>query len=317
MTELVGKRIWVAGHRGLVGAALCRRLAIEDCTLLTAAREELDLTRQADVEAWMEAQRPELIFIAAARVGGIQANLDAPGAALYENLAIASNILHSAYRRGVEKALFIASAAVYPLNAPQPYSVASLLQGPPDPTHDGYATAKLAGIALCRTYRQQYGCDFISALPTNLYGPDTMEDARHAHVVPSLLRRFHEARETGAEAITLWGTGKPLRDFLHADDLADALVFLMRHHSDATPVNLGAGEEISIRELARVIAEVTNCRARLVFDETKPDGAARRLMDLTPLREMGWNGARPLREGLTHTYTDWLQRLTSKEYQNA
>lgn len=306
MGDLQGQRVWVAGHRGMVGAALCRRLQSEGCTLLTAGRETLDLTRQAEVEAWVAEARPDLVFIAAARVGGIQANLDAPAAFLYENLMIAANILHAAHRQNVRKAVYIASSAVYPAEAPQPFSPASLMTGPFDPSHYGYAMAKMSGIGLCQTYRQQYGADFIAVLPTNLYGPGDRYDPRTSHVLPALLRRFHEAREAQAPEIVLWGSGRPLRDFLHADDLADALVFLAKTYSAPAPINVGSGAEVSIRALAGIIAATVDCPAEIVFDPTKPDGMPRKAMDCAPLHALGWNGARPLEEGIAQTYRDWL-----------
>ena len=306
----IPQKIWVAGHRGLVGSALMRRL--EGCggTLLTVDRDNLDLTRQAEVEEWLAAHRPDQIYMAAARVGGIQAHLDQPAEMLRDNLAIAGNVIHAAHRVGVPRLLYIASAAVYPLEAPQPYRVEDLWAGPVDPSHIGYATAKRAGIALCQTYRSQFGRDYISVLPTNLYGTAIGASPRHAHVVPAMLRRFGAAKRSGAAEITLWGTGTPLRDFLHADDLADALVFLMARHSGAAPVNIGSGQEVSIRALAETIAEVVGYDGALHFDTDRPDGASRRLMDLSALHGLGWSGARPLRAGLEEAWSHLQHEVT-------
>lgn len=317
MGDLAGKRVWVAGHRGMVGSALVRRLADEGCTLLTVGRAALDLTRQSEVEAWMAEHRPQVVFIAAARVGGIMANTDHPAEFLHQNLMIAANIIHAAHLTGVEKLLFIASSAVYPADAPQPFEVGSLMTGPFDPSHAGYSMAKMAGISMCQLYRRQYGCDFFAVLPTNLYGPGDNYDPHGSHVLPALLRKFHEAKMAGVEEITLWGTGTALRDFLHADDLADALVFLMRHYSGEAPVNIGSGSEVSIRTLAETIAEVVGYEAELVFDTTKPDGTARKLMDSSPLQDMGWNTLRSLRTGIAQTYDHWKMFLKEKEASDA
>jgi GDP-L-fucose synthase len=254
--DLSEKRIWVAGHRGMVGAAVARRLAAEPCTVLTAGREAVDLTDQRAVQAWMDAQRPDAVILCAARVGGIQANATRPVDFLYDNLMIEANVIHAAHRAGVEKLLFLGSSCIYPKFADQPITEEALLTGPLEPTNEWYAVAKIAGIKLCQAYRQQYGADFISAQPTNLYGPGDNYDLQTSHVLPALLRKFHEAREAGRPEVVLWGSGTPLREFLHVDDLADALVFLLTRYSGPVPLNVGSGVEVSIRALAETIAEV-------------------------------------------------------------
>lgn len=308
---LLGKRIWVAGDTGMVGSAIVRRLQKEKCDILTVGHADLDLTRQADVETWMAEHQPDLIFIAAARVGGILANSDYAAEFLHQNVMIAANIIHSAHLCDVEKLLFIASSAVYPADAPQPFRTNSLLTGPPDPSHIGYSMAKLTGITMCQTYRQQYGDDFITVLPTNLYGPGDSYDPEFCHVLPALMRKFHAAKGNGDETVTLWGTGTPLRDFLHCDDLAEALVLLMRGYSDEEPVNAGSGTEVTIRDLAKIIADVVGIAGQVVFDSTKPDGMPSKLMDSTVLLDLGWTGARSLRDGIEHTYRHWLAETSA------
>jgi GDP-L-fucose synthase len=303
---LEGARVWVAGHRGMVGAAVVRRLASEPCTVITAGRETVDLTDQRAVADWMAATRPDAVVLAAARVGGILANDTRPAEFLRDNLAIQTNVIHSARECGVRKLLFLGSSCIYPRLAPQPIREEALLTGPLEPTNEWYAIAKIAGIKMCQAYRRQYGCDFISAQPTNLYGPGDNYDPAGSHVLPALLRRFHAARVAGARRVTLWGTGTPLREFLHADDLADALVFLLRHYSGPLPLNIGSGVEITIRGLAETIARVVGVEAELDFDTTKPDGTPRKLMDSSRLHAMGWNRARPLEDGIRDTYAGAL-----------
>ncbi len=304
---LEGRRVWVAGHRGMVGGALLRRLLSEDCEVLTVGREQLDLTDQRAVRVWMGRERPHAVILAAAKVGGIQANDSFPADFLYENLAIEANVIHAAHEAGVAKLLFLGSTCIYPRLAPQPINEDSLLTGPLEPTNEWYAIAKIAGIKLCQAYRKQHGSDFISAQPTNLYGPGDSFDLRTSHVVPALLRKFHEAKVARAPSVTLWGTGRPLREFLHVDDLADALVFLLRRYSGPTPINVGSGEEVSIRELAETIARVVGYDAKLEFDATKPDGTPRKLTDCARLKALGWDGARPLEEGLADAYEWFLE----------
>ncbi|MFP3385955.1 GDP-L-fucose synthase family protein [Tritonibacter sp. SIMBA_163] len=308
--DLTGKRIYVAGHRGMVGAAVVRRLARESCEVITAGREVLDLTRQQAVMDWMLENRPDAIVMAAARVGGIKANSDYPVEFLLHNLQIETNLAEAAHAADVERVLFLGSSCIYPKFAPQPIPEESLLAGPLESSNEWYAIAKIAGIKLMQAYRRQYGRDWISAMPTNLYGPGDNYDLETSHVLPALLRKFHEARARGAAEVTLWGSGTPLREFLHCDDLADALVFLLRHYSGAEHINVGSGQEVSIRTLAETIAEVVGYQAELVFDTSKPDGTPRKLMDSSQLTAMGWSGARTLRAGIADTYASppWRER---------
>jgi GDP-L-fucose synthase len=310
--ELTGKRIWVAGHRGMVGGAVVRRLEQENCEIVTAGREVVDLTNQAQVNAWMAKGKPDAIIMAAAKVGGILANDTRPVDFLLQNLQIETNIVEAAHGNGVERLLFLGSSCIYPKLAPQPIPEDSLLTGPLEPTNEWYAIAKIAGIKLCQAYRKQYGRDWISAMPTNLYGPGDNYDLQSSHVLPALLRKFHEAKQSGAKEVVLWGTGTPLREFLHCDDLADALVFLLKEYSGYEHVNVGSGAEVTIRELAETIARVVDYRADLVFDNSRPDGTPRKLMDSSRLHEMGWNNARSLEEGIAQTYQDWLS-VTQEE----
>ncbi|MFT6509733.1 MAG: GDP-L-fucose synthase [Parvibaculaceae bacterium] len=304
--DLTGKRIWVAGHRGMVGSAVVRRLASENCEVLTASRQELDLTNQAAVNAWMEKTRPDAIVLAAAKVGGIHANNSMPAEFLYENLVLQTNVIHAAYKCGVEKLLFLGSSCIYPKEAPQPIKEEYLLTGPLEPTNEWYAIAKISGIKMCQAYRKQYGVDFISAQPTNLYGPGDNYDLETSHVLPALLRKFHEAKEVGASSVTLWGSGRPLREFLYVDDLAEALTFLMKNYSDNSPVNVGSGTEVTIRVLAEIIAKVVGYRAELIFDPEKPDGTPRKIMSSDFLNTLGWRSRTQLEEGIEKTYKAWL-----------
>lgn len=300
--NLDGKRIWVAGHRGMVGSAVVRRLASENCEILTVGRDAVDLTSQTQVEEWMAEEKPDAIVMAAAKVGGILANDTYPVDFLIQNLQIQTNICKAAHTTNVERFLFLGSSCIYPKHAPQPMPENSLLTGPLEPTNEWYAVAKIAGIKMIQAYRKQFGRDWISAMPTNLYGPGDNYDLGSSHVLPALLRKFHEAKLTGQAEVTIWGSGSPLREFLHADDLADALVFILREYSASEHINVGSGVEISIRELAETIATVVGYDAKLVFDQTKPDGTPRKLMDSSRLHELGWNNARTLEEGILHTY---------------
>lgn len=304
--DLVGKRIWVAGHRGMVGGAVARRLATEGCEVIEAGREVVDLVDQAQVRAWMAANRPDAIVLAAAKVGGIKANNDFPVDFLYQNLMIEANILQAAHEADVARVLFLGSSCIYPKLAPQPIPEDALLTGPLEPTNEWYAIAKIAGIKLTQAYRTQYGRDWISAMPTNLYGPGDNYDLNSSHVLPALLRKFHEAKVSGAKEVVVWGSGTPLREFLHCDDLADALVFLLKDYSGYEHVNVGSGVEVTIRELAETIAEVVGYEAELTFDATKPDGTPRKLMDSSMLHRMGWNRARALKEGIVDAYRHFL-----------
>ncbi|MEM7634707.1 MAG: GDP-L-fucose synthase [Pseudomonadota bacterium] len=303
--SLKGKSVWVAGHRGMVGSALVRRLQSEECSVLTASREDADLVRQEEVEKWMTANRPQVVFLAAAKVGGIQANNSYPAQFLYENLMIEANIIHAAFRTGVEKLVFLGSTCIYPKLAPQPIPEEALMTGPLEPTNEWYAIAKIAGIKLCQAYRRQYGSDFIAAQPTNLYGPGDNYDLETSHVLPALLRKAHEAKVSSAKTLTVWGSGNPLREFLHVDDLADAVVFLAKHYSGDSHINMGSGEEVSIRGLAEAICKVVGFDGALEFDASKPDGTPRKLSDVSKLQGLGWANARSLDEGLKQTYAEF------------
>jgi GDP-L-fucose synthase len=307
--DLTGKRVFVAGHRGLVGSALTRRLQGEDCRILTAARAELDLTRQAAVEAWMAEHRPQAVFVAAATVGGILANDRRPAEFLYDNLAIETNLIEASRRSGVEKLMFLGSSCIYPRLAPQPMNEDSLLTGPLEPTNQWYAVAKIAGIMLCRAYRRQYGCNFISVMPTNLYGPGDNFDLQSSHVVPALIAKAHAVKIRKANELVVWGTGAPLREFMYVDDLADALVFLMRHYNAEEHINVGVAEEVTIKELALEVARVVGVEAGLRFDTSKPDGTPRKLMDSERLFAMGWRPKTSLGEGLRKTYAWYLENV--------
>jgi len=309
--DLNGKRVWVAGHRGMVGGAVVRRLGTEPCEVITAGRDVVDLVSQQAVADWMAAEKPDAVVLCAARVGGIHANNSYPVDFLYDNLMIEANIIHAAHAVGVEKLLFLGSSCIYPKFAEQPITEDALLTGALEPTNEWYAIAKIAGIKLCQAYRKQYGADFISAQPTNLYGPGDNYDLQSSHVLPALLRKFHEAKEAGAPSVELWGSGTPLREFLHVDDLADALVFLLKEYSDEIPLNVGSGVEVTIRELAETIAEVVGYEAELTFDASKPDGTPRKLMDSGRLHGLGWNDARSLKDGVTHAYAAYLSTLTA------
>ena len=300
--SLTGKRIWVAGHRGMVGSAIVRRLEIEECEILTVPRSEADLRRQEEVERWMDKERPQVVFLAAARVGGILANSRFPAEFLYDNLALEANVIHAAYMIGVEKLVLLGSTCIYPKMAPQPIPEAALLTGPLEPTNEWYAIAKIAGVKLCQAYRRQYGCDFFAVQPTNLYGPGDNYDLDAGHVLPALLRKAHEAKLANAPFMTVWGSGSPLREFLHVDDLADAVVFLAKHYSDEQHINVGSGDEISIRDLAKVICAITAFEGRLVFDTSRPDGAPRKLADASRLKALGWHRKIELREGIRSVY---------------
>jgi GDP-L-fucose synthase len=303
--DIAGRKIFVAGHRGMVGSAIVRRLAQENCTILTADRSELDLIRQADVERWFQTHRPDGVFLAAAKVGGILANDTFPADFLYQNLMIEANIIEAAHQSGVSKLMFLGSSCIYPKLAPQPIPEDSLLTGPLEPTNEWYAVAKIAGIKLCQAYRRQYGDDFISAMPTNLYGPGDNYDLNTSHVLPALVRKVVEARNAGRDSVEIWGSGTPLREFLHADDLADALVFLMKTYSDAPHVNVGSGVEISIRELAEKIAALAGFKGTIRVDPTKPDGTPRKLMDSARLHAMGWKPRIALDKGLATTLREF------------
>ncbi|MEO0750607.1 MAG: GDP-L-fucose synthase [Pseudomonadota bacterium] len=310
--DLTGKRVYVAGHRGMVGSAIVRRLQSVDCEVLTASRADADLTRQAEVEKWFEVNRPDVVFVAAARVGGILANDSFPADFLYDNLMIEANTIRAAHCTGVEKLLFLGSSCIYPKLADQPMREDALLTGPLEPTNEWYAVAKIAGIKLAQAYRKQHGCDFISAMPTNLYGPGDNYNLETSHVLPALIRKVVEARNSGATEIVMWGTGTPLREFMHADDLADALIFLMEHYSDAPHVNVGSGQEISIRGLADLIVEKAAFTGQIVQDASKPDGTPRKLMDSSVLHRLGWRAQIPLETGVAACIGDFETLQTAQ-----
>jgi GDP-L-fucose synthase len=311
--DLAGKTVWVSGHRGMVGTALLRRLEREGCSVVTADRTEVDLRRQADVEAWLDRTRPDAAFLCAATVGGIVANDTRPAEFLYDNLAIEATCIHAAWTAGVEKLLFLGSACIYPKHAAQPMAEDALLTGPLEPTNEWYAVAKIAGIKLCQAYRKQYGARFISAQPINLYGPNDNFDLEGSHVLPALMRKAHEAKAAGAETMTVWGSGAPLREFMHVDDLADALVFLMRRYDDPVPINIGTGEEVSIADLARLVCRTVGFEGSLAFDASRPDGAPRKRLDVTRMDALGWRAAIGLEQGLSDTYIWFLENDPSKE----
>jgi GDP-L-fucose synthase len=309
---LKGKRVWVAGHKGMVGAGLVRRLAREGCEIIRAPRSEVDLRRQDEVERFMAAARPQAVFLAAAKVGGILANDSRPADFIYDNLMIEANVIEAARRSRVEKLLFLGSSCIYPRLAPQPIREEALLSGPLEPTNEWYAVAKIAGIKLAQAYRRQYGCDFISAMPTNLYGPEDNFDLASSHVLPALIAKAHAAKQDRAEVMVVLGTGAPLREFLHVDDCADALVHLMQTCSEPGHVNVGSGVEISIADLAALVAEVVGFTGRLVFDPTRPDGTPRKLMDNTRLAALGWAPRIALREGIAATYAWYCERTSER-----
>jgi GDP-L-fucose synthase len=308
---LKNKRVWVAGHRGLVGQALVRRLEREDCEILTVERARLDLRVQADVDAWFADAAPQAIFLAAAKVGGIAANAARPADFLADNLAIEMNVLGAARRRGTQKLLFLGSSCIYPKMAPQPIIEDALLTGPLEPTNEAYAIAKIAGMKLAEAYRRQDGCDFIAAMPTNLYGPGDNFDLETSHVLPALLRKAHEAKARGDPAMTIWGSGAPRRELLHVDDCADALVFLMQRYSDAGPVNVGTGEDVSILELAEVVARAVGFSGEIRTDPSRPDGTPRKRLDVSRLDALGWRASRPLEAGIAETYRWFLDNAAS------
>ncbi|MFG1230603.1 GDP-L-fucose synthase [Xanthobacter wiegelii] len=304
---LEGKRVFVAGHRGMVGSALVRRLGSEGCSVLTSTRNELDLKNQGSVRAWFAANRPDAVFLAAAKVGGILANDAYPADFLYDNLMIEANIIEASFTSGVEKLLFLGSSCIYPKFAAQPITEEALLTGPLEPTNEWYAIAKIAGIKLAQAYRRQYGCNYISAMPTNLYGPGDNFDLRSSHVMPALIRKAHEAKLSGDAQIEIWGTGTPRREFLHVDDCADACVHLMKVYSASEHVNVGSGEDLTILELTRLICAAVGFQGAIVHDLTKPDGTPRKLMSADKLRTLGWSPKISLIDGIKGAY-DWFQR---------
>ncbi len=303
--SLAGKTVWVAGHRGMVGAAITRRLAREGCRVVTVGRSEVDLRDQAAVRSWVAATKPDAVFLAAAKVGGILANDTYPADFLYDNLMIEANVVEASFRAGVEKLLFLGSSCIYPKFAEQPIVEGSLLTGSLEPTNEWYAIAKIAGIKLAQAYRRQHGCDYVSAMPTNLYGPGDNFDLASSHVMPALIRKAHEAKLRGDAEMVVWGTGTPRREFLHVDDCADACVHLMKTYSDFEHVNVGSGDDVTILELTRMVCDVVGFRGEIVHDLSKPDGTPRKLMSADKIRALGWSPSIALRDGLATTY-EWF-----------
>ncbi len=310
------RRIWVAGHRGMVGSAIVRRLTEEDAEILTVSRSELDLREQDPVRRWAEREKPDAVILAAAKVGGILANDTYPAEFLYDNLVIETNVIHAAHLAGIERLVFLGSSCIYPKFAPQPIKEQALLTGPLEPTNEWYAIAKIAGIKMCQAYQRQYGRRYISIMPSNLYGQNDNFDLSSSHVLPALIRKFHEAKVRGEPEVTIWGTGTPLREFLYVDDLADAVVFLMDRYDGREPINCGSGSDVSIRQLAEMIAQITGFEGKLVFDTSKPDGAPRKLMDSSQLAALGWRPKTSLQDGIREVYR-WFVRTHASQSQVA
>jgi GDP-L-fucose synthase len=304
--ELKGKTVFVAGHKGMVGSALVRRLARENVELLTVGRNDVDLCDQAAVFAWFAKTRPQAVFLAAAKVGGIVANNTLRGEFIYDNLIIAANVIHAAHINGTEKLMFLGSSCIYPKLAPQPLREDSMLTGPLEPTNEPYAIAKIAGIKMVEAYRNQYGCDFINVMPTNLYGPGDNYHPEYSHVVAALIRRFHEAKVAGTANVVVWGTGTPRREFLYVDDLADACIHLMRNYSGDELINIGTGEDITITEFARVVAAVVGYTGDISFDTSRPDGTPRKWLDVSRLNKLGWRARTSLEDGMKLAYQAYL-----------
>jgi len=299
---LSGRRVWVCGHRGMVGSAIVRRLSGTGADVVVAERERVDLRRQAEVEAFVDDVRPDAVFLAAARVGGIHANSAYPADFIHDNLAIQVNVMEAARRAGVGKLMMLGSSCIYPREAPQPMREEALLTGPLEPTNQWYAVAKIAGIRMAQAYRRQHGCDFVCAMPTNLYGPHDNFDPETSHVAAALIRRFHEARLSGAPRVVVWGSGRPRRELMHVDDAADAVVHLMQTYSGEEHVNVGTGSDVTIAELARMVADVVGYRGEIVQDAARPDGAPRKLLDVSRLSALGWRAGIPMADGLARTY---------------
>jgi GDP-L-fucose synthase len=301
----IDSKVFVAGHKGMVGSAICRKLAASGFkNIITRASSELDLRNEEQVRAFFQTEKPEFVFLAAARVGGIQANNTRRAEFIYDNLMIQTNVIHNAYVFGVNKLLFLGSSCIYPKMAPQPLKEAYLLTGELEPTNEPYAIAKIAGIKMCDAYRSQYNCNFISVMPTNLYGPNDNYDLQNSHVLPALLRKFHEARLNGTPDVIIWGDGSPLREFLHVDDLADACLFLMQHYDEAGHINIGTGKDISIMDLANLVREITGFTGKIAYDSTKPNGTPRKLLDVQKMTELGWQSRIELSEGIKQVYTE-------------
>ncbi len=310
--DLKGKKIFVSGHRGMVGSATVRRLEQEEgVEILTASRADMDLTRQDEVEKWMAANKPDVAFVTAAKVGGILANDTYPAQFIYENLMIEANLIHSAYKNDVEKLVYLGSSCIYPKMAPQPIPEDALLTGPLEPTNEWYAIAKIAGIKLCQAYRKEYGCDYISGMPTNLFGPNDNFDLKNSHVLPAIIRKVYDAKQSGQKSIEIWGTGSAKREFLHVDDCADAMIFLLKNFSDPDHINIGSGEDLSILELTKLIMDVVGYDGEIVHDLSKPDGTPRKLMQVDRLKGLGWEPKYSLRAGVENAYQWFLDNRES------
>ena len=310
--DLTGRRVWVAGHRGMAGSAIVRRLERESCEIVTVTHSELDLLRQADVHAWLADKNIDAVFLAAATVGGILANTMRPAEFLYENLVIETNVIHAARDAGVKKLLFLGSSCIYPRLADQPIREEALLSGALEPTNEWYAIAKIAGIKLCQAFRQQYGCDFVAVMPTNLYGPGDRYDARDGHVVAALIMKIHAAKVANSATVELWGSGTPRREFLFSEDLADACVFVMKNYSGELFLNVGTGRDMTILELAESIAKIAGWQGTFTFDESKPDGMPRKVMDVSRLSALGWTAQTPFDEGIRQAYGWYVSNVASR-----
>jgi GDP-L-fucose synthase len=310
--DLTGRRVFVAGHRGMVGSAIVRRLARIDCAVLTADHKEVDLLRQEETERFLVSSKPDVLIMAAAKVGGIHANSVYPAKFIYENLAMATNLIHGAFRANVRKLLFLGSSCIYPKLAHQPIAEEELLTGPLEPTNEWYAIAKIAGIKLCQAYRREYGVDYISVMPTNVYGPGDNYHPENSHVIAGLIRRVHEAKRSGSRSVTVWGTGTPRREFIFVDDLADACIFVLEKYSEESHLNVGTGSDITVADLARIIADALGYDGKLTFDISRPDGTPRKLLDVSRLRALGFTARMSLRTGIERSYADFLERAAAR-----
>jgi GDP-L-fucose synthase len=310
--DLTGRRVWVAGHRGMAGSAIARRLARESCEIITVTHSELNLLRQADVHAWLADKKIDAVFLAAATVGGILANTLRPAEFIYENLVIETNVIHAARETGVKKLLFLGSSCIYPRLADQPIREEALLSGALEPTNEWYAIAKIAGIKLCQAFRRQYGCDFVSVMPTNLYGPGDRYDARDGHVVAALIMKIHAAKMTNSATVELWGSGTPRREFLYSEDLADACVFVMKNYSGERFLNVGTGRDMTILELAESIAKIVGWQGTFTFDKSKPDGMPRKVMDVSRLRALGWTAPTDFETGMKEAYRWYVANVAER-----
>jgi len=308
--KLKNKRIWVAGHNGLLGSAIRRKLLTENCDIITVNHKTLDLRRQSNVEYWINEKRPDAVIISAATVGGIFANSTRPAEFLYDNLMIEANIIQAAYKNGIEKLMFLGSSCAYPKSALQPIKEESLLTGPPEETNEFFSIAKIAGIKLCEAYRKQYECNFISIIPANLYGPQDNFDQRYGHVIPALIQKIHHARLRDKKSVEIWGTGNAIREFLYVDDCADAVIFLLKKYNEVGHINIGSGEEITIKDLAYKISQAVGFKGDIIFDKTKPDGAPKKILDGSRLRELGWIKNVTLEDGIRRTY-EWFKNTLS------